>query len=411
MIKERAGVNLKEQLKVIGRGTEEVISEEELNKKLKKSIESDKPLNIKAGFDPTAPDIHLGHTILLNKMKQFQELGHQVIFLIGDFTGMIGDPSGKNETRPVLTKEEVIKNSETYKNQIFKILDKKKTKIVFNSSWMEKMNAEDLIKLCATYTVARMLERDDFLKRYKEQRPIFIHEFLYPLVQGYDSVMLKADIELGGTDQKFNLLVAREIQRTYGIEPQVIITLPILEGIDGKQKMSKSLGNYIGVDEPPKEIFGKIMSINDEIMIRYFELLSDISLKEVGRIKIDIEQGKMNPKDAKVCLAREIVERFYDQEAARDASLEFDQVFKLKGFPEDAEEVQWPYGEEKKWLPQILKELKVTESSSEAKRLIKQGAVAINDEKITDIDTYLENGAEYRIKVGKKKFLKIIPAK
>ena len=395
-------MNAQEQLKIIERGTEEIIDRTELKRKLKESLEKKRPLNIKAGFDPTAPDIHLGHTLLLNKMKQFQDMGHNVIFLVGDFTARIGDPSGKNETRPVLTRDEVVKNSETYQNQIFKILDPQKTKIVFNSAWMEKMNSVDLIRLCGTYTVARMLERDDFSKRYKDQRPISIHEFIYPLIQGYDSVMLKADIELGGTDQKFNLLVAREIQRTYGVEPQVIITLPILEGTDGKQKMSKSLGNYIGVDEPPKEIFGKIMSINDEIMIRYFELLSELPLKEKERL---------NPKDAKVLLAKEIVERFHSEKAARKAEEEFSQVFALKSFPEDAEEIAWPYKEREKWLPLVLKEQNVLESSSEAKRLIKQGAIMINDEKIHDLDFHLRSDREYRIKVGKKKFVKILPKK
>lgn len=404
-------MNLKEQLKIIEKGTVEIINKEELIKKVKESIESDRPLNIKAGFDPTSPDIHLGHTVLLNKLKQFQQLGHNVIFLIGDFTAMIGDPSGKNETRPVLTKDEIIKNSKTYQNQIFKILDSKKTKIVYNSNWMQKMSAEFLVKLCATYTVARMLERDDFLKRYKEQKPISIHEFLYPLIQGYDSVILKADIEIGGTDQKFNLLVAREIQRAYGLEPQVIITLPILVGIDGKQKMSKSLGNYIGVDESPKEIFGKIMSINDQLMMTYYETISGLTINEIKRIRKDIEKNKLHPKQAKIKLAKEIVERFYNKELAEKAEQEFDKIFTQKDFPENAPEVIWPYQEKKKWLPILLKEIEIVGSSSEARRLIKQGAITVNGQKIKDINTHLTNNKKYSIKVGKKKFLKITPKK
>ncbi|HUU50086.1 MAG TPA: tyrosine--tRNA ligase [Nitrospinota bacterium] len=406
-------MNLKEQLRIIEKGTVEIINKEELIKKAKESQESKRPLNIKAGFDPTSPDIHLGHTLLLSKLKQFQQLGHNVIFLIGDFTAMIGDPSGKNETRPVLTKDEIIKNSKTYQNQIFKILDPQETKIVYNSDWMEEMSAEFLIKLCATYTVARMLERDDFLKRYKEQRPITIHEFLYPLIQGYDSVKLKADIEIGGTDQKFNLLVAREIQRTYGLEPQVIITLPILVGIDGKQKMSKSLGNYIGIDESPKEIFGKIMSINDQLMMTYYETISELTDDEIEKIRKDIEKNRLNPKQAKIKLAKEIVERFYNKELAEKAEEEFNKIFTQKDFPENAPKTTWPYQEEEKKLTIILKENDYVDvgSSSEAVRLIKQGAITVNEQKISDIDYKLNSNEEYRIKVGKRQFLKIFPRK
>ena len=325
------------QLSIIKSGAAELISEEELLRKFKKSLKTGRPLRIKAGFDPTAPDLHLGHTVLIQKIRQFQELGHHIIFLIGDFTGMIGDPTGKSETRKPLTKEDVARNAETYKAQIFKILDEKKTEVVFNSSWMNNLSVSDLIILASKYTVARMLERDDFKKRYSGNRPIAIHEFLYPLIQGYDSVVLNADVELGGTDQKFNLLVGRELQREFGQEPQVVITMPLLEGLDGTNKMSKSLGNYVGITEPPGEIFGKIMSVSDELMLRYYELLSSISNTEIEALKDGLKKGTAHPKDAKSNLAKEIVARFHGKDAAVKAASEFDKVFKSKGLPEAIE--------------------------------------------------------------------------
>ena len=327
-----------EQLEQIRRGSEEIISEEELLKKLTKSYETNTPLRIKAGFDPTAPDLHLGHTVLIQKLKHFQDLGHQVLFLIGDFTGMIGDPSGKNETRRALTKEEVLANAETYKEQVFKILDPEKTEVVFNSTWMEKMSSSDMIKLASQYTVARMLERDDFTKRYKDNRPISIHEFIYPLVQGYDSVALKSDVELGGTDQKFNLLVGRDLQRAYNMAPQIALTMPILEGLDGVQKMSKSLNNYIGIAESPKDMFGKVMSISDELMFRYYLLLSDKSLAEIDELKKAVSDGSKHPMEAKKELAMEIVERFHSAEAAKEAREGFEQVFSKRENPDDMPE-------------------------------------------------------------------------
>lgn len=397
------------QWELITRGTVEILLPEDLEKKVKNSISSNIPLRVKAGFDPTAPDLHLGHTVLIQKLKHFQELGHEVIFLIGDFTGMIGDPSGQSETRRPLTQEEVMKNAKTYSQQIFKLLNPEKTIIEFNSRWLRKMSAEELIKLSARYTVARMLERDDFQKRYTEQKPISIHEFLYPLLQGYDSVALKADVELGGTDQKFNLLLARDLQRDCGQEPQVVITLPLLEGTDGVQKMSKSLGNYIGIDEPPREIFGKIMSISDSLMMRYYELLSDLAWTEISQLKEAMNKGHMNPKDVKVQLAKEIVRRFYDKAEAEKVAREFDLVFKEKKLPEILPEYKWRWGEDRMWVPYILKDLGITSGTSEAIRLIKAGAVSINEEKLSDTDAELSSSEEYVIKVGKKRFVKIIP--
>lgn len=395
-----------EQLEIIKRGTVEIISEEELVRKLERSYKDNKPLRVKVGFDPTAPDIHLGHTVLLEKMRQFQELGHEVIFLIGDFTGMIGDPSGKTETRKPLTRQEVLKNAETYKEQVFKILHPEKTVVMFNSEWFGSMTALDMCRLAQAETVARMLEREDFKKRFQEGRPITILEFLYPLLQAYDSVYLKADIELGGTDQKFNLLMGRHLMRLYGMEEQVIITMPLLEGVDGVQKMSKSLGNYIGINEPADEMFGKIMSINDELMLKYYELLSHISVDELNKLKEGIKQGRINPRDAKEALAVEIVTRYHGKEAAEKAKERFIKLFRMKEAPEDIETLEIKDEGEGVWLPKILKEKAITKSTSEAIRLIKQGGIRVNDEQIMNPDIKLKEG-QYIIKVGKKRFVRL----
>lgn len=394
------------QLEIIKRGIVEIILEEDLKKKLERSYKEGKPLRVKAGFDPTAPDIHLGHTVLLEKMRQFQELGHEVIFLIGDFTGMIGDPSGKTETRKPLTREEVLKNAETYKEQVFKILDPEKTVIMFNSEWFNKMTALDMCRLAGAETVARMLEREDFKKRFTEGRPITILEFLYPLLQAYDSVYLKADIELGGNDQKFNLLMGRQLMKIFGMEEQVIITMPLLEGLDGVHKMSKSLGNYIGINEAPDEMFGKIMSINDELMLKYYELLSHISLEELNALKNGIKEGKINPRDAKEALAVEIVTRYHSKELAEKARENFVKLFRKKEIPEDIETVEVKDEGEGVWLPKIMKEYRLTTSTSEAIRLIKQGALRINNEHIMNPDIKLKAG-EYIVKVGKRRFIRI----
>lgn len=398
-------VSPQKQFEIIKRGTVEIILEKELLHKLERSYKENKPLTVKAGFDPTAPDIHLGHTVLLEKMRQFQELGHRVVFLIGDFTGMIGDPSGKSETRKPLTREEVLENAKTYKEQIFKILDPERTVVEFNSNWFSKMNAEDLIRLASHYTVARMLERDDFKQRFLSQTPISIHEFIYPLIQGYDSVVLKADIELGGTDQKFNLVVGRELQKEYGQEPQVIITMPLLEGTDGVKKMSKSLGNYIGINEAPEDMFGKLMSINDELMLRYYELLSHISNEELEELKRGIKEGSVHPMEAKERLSLEIVERYHGKEKALKAKEYFDRVIRKKDIPEDIPVHEIKGGEEL-WLPKVLKDSGLVKSSSEARRLIIQGAVEVNGEIIRDPDQRLPKG-EYIIRVGKRRFLKV----
>jgi tyrosyl-tRNA synthetase len=394
------------QFEIIKRGAVEIIVEDELMRKLRKSYEEKRRLKIKAGFDPTAPDIHLGHTVLLEKMRQFQELGHEVIFLVGDFTGMIGDPSGKSEIRKPLTREEVLENAKTYKEQIFKILDPNATTIAFNSEWMSALTAEDMIRLAGRYTVARMLERDDFRERFVSQNPISIHEFLYPLIQGYDSVVLKADVELGGTDQKFNLIVGRELQREYRQEPQSLILMPLLEGLDGIKKMSKSLGNYIGIAEPPKEIFGKIMSISDELMFRYYELLSRISIEELNVLKEGIQTGKIHPKKAKENLALEIVERYWSNDEAFKAKEEFERVFKEKGLPDEISLVELKWEEDEMWVPKMMKLSGLTSSTGEAIRLIKQGGVAIDDKRYSDPDEKLAKG-NYLFKVGKRKFLKI----
>ncbi|MDQ7787117.1 MAG: tyrosine--tRNA ligase [Thermodesulfovibrionales bacterium] len=395
------------QLERIKRGALEIIVEEEFLKKLEKSCTESRPLIIKAGFDPTAPDIHLGHTVLLEKMRQFQEMGHQVVFLIGDFTGMIGDPTGRSETRKPLTREDVIKNAETYKKQVFKILDPEKTKVTFNSEWLGKMSVPDFLKLGAMQTVARMLEREDFRKRYENQQDITILEFYYPLFQAYDSVYLRADVELGGTDQKFNILMGRTLQRKMGVPEQSVVLMPLLEGLDGVNKMSKSLGNYIGIDETPQEMYGKIMSVSDELMLRYYELLSHISLEELHALKNGLQSGSIHPKKAKQDLAAEIVERYWGREEALKAKEEFDQIFRQKGLPDEI-----PVGNislENNWLPQIMKDTGLAKSTSEAIRLIRQGGVKLNDNAVTDADARVAKG-EFILKVGKRRFCKIIVA-
>jgi tyrosyl-tRNA synthetase len=396
------------QLEIIKRGTFEIIQEKELFLKLVKSTKENKPLKIKAGFDPTAPDIHIGHTVLIEKLRQFQELGHEVIFLIGDFTGMIGDPTGKSETRKPLTKDDVLKNAETYKEQVFKILDQEKTRITFNSQWLESLSAIELIKLQAKQTVARMLEREDFKQRFHSQTPIGIHEFIYPLLQGYDSVVLHADVELGGTDQRFNLLMGRELQKEYGQEPQVIVIMPLLEGLDGVKKMSKSLGNYIGISEQPKDIYGKTLSISDELMIKYYELLSHTGIDELTRLKEGLHAGTIHPKKAKEDLAVELVDRYWGEEAARHAKEEFDKVFKDKGLPDDIPVFELIWDDHEIWLPRIMKASGLVQSTGEAMRLIKQGAVNVDNEKIDNPDARLARG-DYIIKTGKRKFIRIKP--
>ena len=395
-------ISTKKAVELISRGAEEILVGEELKKKL----DSGKRLNIKAGFDPTAPDLHLGHTVLINKLRQFQMLGHQIIFLIGDFTGMIGDPSGKSATRPPLSTEEVRENAKTYQEQIFKILDPDLTKVVFNSLWMNKMNAADLIRLASHHTVARMLERDDFDKRYKSNQPISIHEFLYPLIQGYDSVELDADVELGGTDQKFNLLVGRQLQEVYGKSPQVVITMPILEGLDGNQKMSKSLGNYIGIDEPAKEIFGKIMSVSDNLMWRYFELLSFKEPNEIDQYKKQIKSGA-NPRDIKFELAAEIITRFHDAKSAENAKNDFIKRFSNNAIPDVIDEIEIKVGNEGIVFANLLKEIKLVSSTSDAHRMIKQAAVKIDGERVDDGKQILQEGFSAVIQVGKRKFARV----
>jgi tyrosyl-tRNA synthetase len=389
-------------LEVIRRGADEVILEEDLVRKLARG----KPLRVKAGFDPTAPDLHLGHTVLLNKMRQFQELGHHVMFLIGDFTGMIGDPTGRNVTRPPLTPEQIAANAETYKAQVFKVLDASRTEIMFNSTWCSQLGSSGLVKLAGSYTVARMLERDDFSKRFAEQRPISIHEFLYPLVQGYDSVAMRADVELGGTDQKFNLLVGRELQKQYGQESQVIITMPLLEGLDGVNKMSKSLGNYVGIADAPGDMFGKLMSISDELMWRYIELLSFESLETIRGWKRDVDAGG-NPREVKVRFAQEIVTRFHDRRAADAALEDFESRFRHGGVPEDlVEQVMQVPGADAA-IAQVLKSAGVCPSTSDAHRMIEQGGVRVNGEKVSDKSLRLTAGVTYVLQVGKRKFAKV----
>ena len=398
-------IDPREAMALIKRGAEEVLLESELEERL----QAGRPLRVKAGFDPTAPDLHLGHTVLINKLRQFQDLGHEVLFLIGDFTGMIGDPTGKSATRPPLTRDEVLENARTYEEQIYKILDPERTLVVFNSSWMGEMSAADLIQLAARQTVARMLERDDFSKRYRNGQPIAIHEFLYPLIQGYDSVALKADVELGGTDQKFNLLMGRELQKQYGQPPQVVITMPLLEGLDGVNKMSKSLGNYVGIDEPPEEMFGKLMSISDELMWRYFELLSFRPMADIERLKQEVATGR-NPRDVKFELAEEIVARFHDRATAERARQAFIARFQKGALPDELPEVALAPGDEGMPLPRLLKEAGLVASTSEGIRMIRQGAVRINGDRVGDKDLRVRTGdLPLVVQVGKRRFARVVP--
>jgi tyrosyl-tRNA synthetase len=394
--------SLEHQLEIIKRGADELLIESELREKLK----SGRPLRVKAGFDPTAPDLHLGHTVLINKLRHLQDLGHHVLFLIGDFTGMIGDPSGKNTTRPPLSRDEVQANAATYTEQVFKILDRDRTEVVFNSAWMDRMNAADLVRLAAQHTVARMLERDDFAKRYKGKQPIAIHEFLYPLVQGYDSVALKSDLELGGTDQRFNLLMGREVQKEHGQAPQCILTMPLLEGTDGINKMSKSLGNYIGINEPPAEIFGKVMSISDELMWRYIELLSLEPSQKTREKKQAVERGG-NPRDVKFGFAKEMVARFHGSQAGEAAAADFEARFKRDEMPVDLPEVRVESKGKALTLPQLLKQCGLTASASEALRLIEQGGVRVDGEKVSDKSLVIAPGKQFVVQIGKRKYARI----
>jgi len=395
-------MNQTELLAQLKRGCDEILVEAELVERLK----TGKPMRIKAGFDPTAPDLHLGHTVLINKLRQFQDLGHEVLFLIGDFTGMIGDPTGKSATRPPLTVEQVEENAKTYQQQIFKILDKDKTTVMFNSSWMNKMSPADLIQLAAKHTVARMLERDDFNKRYHSGQPIAIHEFLYPLIQGYDSVEMKSDVELGGTDQKFNLLVGRELQKHYGQKPQVVMTMPLLEGTDGVNKMSKSLGNYIGIDEAPDEIFGKLMSISDDLMWRYFELLSFRPLSEIEGFKQQVDDGA-NPRDIKFLLAEEIIARFHSEVEATKSRENFIARFQKGAMPDDIDEIELTAVDGEMPIANLLKEAGLVNSTSDAYRMIKQGAVKIDGKKVDSRDLKIKAGSEHIYQVGKRRFAKV----
>jgi tyrosyl-tRNA synthetase len=395
--------SIEESLAIIRRGAEEILVEEELVAKLK----TGRPLRVKAGFDPTAPDLHLGHTVLLNKMRQLQDLGHEIQFLIGDFTGMIGDPSGKNETRPPLTPEQVTENAQTYAKQVFKVLDPKKTHVMFNSEWMNKLTTVDLIKLASTYTVARMLERDDFHKRYTSGQPIAIHEFLYPLLQGYDSVAMKADIELGGTDQKFNLLMGRELQKHFGQAPQAVIMLPLLPGLDGVKKMSKSLGNYIGIDETAEQIFGKIMSLSDETMWLYYELISFRTLEEIKTLRDEVGAGK-NPRDIKFLLGEEIAARFHGEQAAKQARDNFIAQFQKGKRPDNIPEMIIEVGAEGKLLPNVIKEIGFADSGSSARRLIRQGAVRIDNEKVLDENLQLHAKRTINLQVGKLNYATVV---
>ena len=394
-------VDVENSLQVIKRGCDELLIESELVERLK----AGRPLRIKAGFDPTAPDIHLGHTVVINKLRHFQDLGHHVMFLIGDFTGLIGDPTGKNVTRPALSREQILENAKTYKEQVFKILDPEKTEVCFNSAWFDGLGAAGMIKLAAQHTVARMLERDDFAKRYAVGLPIAIHEFLYPLCQGYDSVAMRADVELGGTDQKFNLLVGRELQKHYGQAPQCVLTMPLLEGLDGVNKMSKSLGNYIGIDETPREIFGKVMSVSDDLMWRYFDLLSFRSNAEIAALKASVVAGR-NPRDVKVMLGQELVARFHTPRAAEEALAEFEARFRQGVLPDDMPDLTLRL-EEPALLVQVLKQAGLTTSTSEAMRMIEQGAVRANGDKVSDRSATLPAGEAVVLQVGKRKFARV----
>ncbi len=406
-------MDIDRDLEIIKRGAVDLINEEDLRKKLIRSKEQNKPLRVKLGLDPTAPDLHLGHTVVLQKLKQFQELGHIAIFLIGDFTGLIGDPTGRVETRPQISKEVLMANAETYKEQVFKILDPEKTEVRFNSEWFEAMNAADMIRLCAQYTMARMMEREDFRNRYQNNLPISIHEFLYPLVQGYDSVALRADVELGGHDQIFNLFVGRDIQKVYGQESQCIVTVPLLEGTDGVNKMSKSYGNYVGIDEPPDTMFGKLMSISDDLMLKYYELLSDIPLEEFKRLKEGISAGTYHPREAKVNLAKEIITRFHSAAAAQVAHESFDKMFRDKEVPEDIDTIEMIRPKSPVSLPHFLRDIGAVSSTAEGKRMIQQGGVSYVDEgkfiKVTsEVLPIIDTVKEIIIKVGKRTYKKAV---
>ncbi len=396
-----------EQIALIERGAVDFHSKEDLVRKLHRSLETGVPLTIKAGFDPTAPDLHLGHTVLIQKLRHFQILGHNVHFLIGDFTGLIGDPTGKSDTRPPLTPEDVKRNAETYKEQVFKILDPEKTTVVFNSTWLGKLTSFEMIRLASELTVARMLERDDFKKRFESNRPISIHEFLYPLIQGYDSVAMKADVELGGTDQLFNLLMGRDLQRSRGQEPQVVLTMPLLEGLDGVNKMSKSLGNYIGISEAPDSIFGKIMSISDDLMFRYYELLSDLGMAEILALKEKIATDQIHPKAAKVQLAKEMVARFHNQGAAEDAERNFEQVFARHEVPDEIEEVRVAAAEAEIWVPKLLLDAGLVKSTSDGRRMMQQQAVSIEGKKVEDVNAVIPATGTVLLKVGKRRFCRV----
>lgn len=400
--------SVEEQIALIARGTVDLVSLEDLKTKLARSVKTGKPLKVKAGFDPTAPDLHLGHTVLLQKLRHFQMLGHEINFLIGDFTGLIGDPTGKSDTRPRLTREDVERNAESYKEQVFKILDPQKTKVVFNSSWLGELSSYDMIRLASELTVARMLEREDFKVRFDNGRPISIHEFLYPLIQGYDSVALEADVELGGTDQLFNLLMGRDLQRSHKQEPQVVLTMPLLEGLDGVNKMSKSLGNYIGITESADNIFGKVMSVSDELMFRYYELLSDLAIEEIAELKIELESGRIHPKEVKVRLALELTERFHDREAAEKAQHNFEQVFARHELPDDIPECEIAAGEEPIWLPKLLLEAGLVASTSDGRRMVKQNAVSVDGEKVTDVEANIPAEGRVLLRVGKRRFCQVI---
>jgi len=397
---------LNEQMDVIRRGTVDLLPEDELVKKIEKSIKENKPLIIKQGFDPTAPDIHLGHTVGIRKLRQFQELGHQVVVIIGDYTAMVGDPSEKNSTRPRLTHGQVMQNAETYRQQFFKILDESKTELRFNGGWFKKLTFENIMELASKFTVARMLERDDFSKRYTGQLPISIHEFFYPLMQGYDSVMIKADVELGATEQKFNLVIGRQIQKEYGQEPQIVLTLPVLEGIDGTQRMSKSLGNYIGIDEAANEIYGKVMSIPDKLIYPYFELVTDVSLKELKSIKAQLEDSNINPRDIKKYLGRTIVRMYHGEETSKSAESAFEQVFVKKDIPDEMPE--FSLEQDKIRIDDLLITTKTATSKNEARRLITQGGVSVDGEKIDNAFTEIELSGEKVLKVGKRKFARLL---
>jgi len=400
--------SVEEQIALIERGTVDLISREDLVRKLTRSVQTGEPLKIKAGFDPTAPDLHLGHTVLLQKLRHFQQLGHKIYFLIGDFTGLIGDPTGKSDTRPRLTRKDVERNAETYKEQVFKILDPEQTKVVFNSAWLGELSSYEMIKLASELTVARMLEREDFRQRFDNGRPISIHEFLYPLIQGYDSVAIEADVELGGTDQLFNLLMGRDLQRSHNQEPQVVLTMPLLEGLDGFNKMSKSLGNYIGITESPDDIFGKVMSVSDELMFRYYELLSDLTVDEIAEMKKEMGKGALHPKKVKMRLARELTLRFHGAAAAEKAENNFEQVFKRHELPDEIPGQEIKADEEEIWLPKLLLESGLVNSTSDGRRMIKQNAVSVDGNKITDVDAVIPAKGEVLLRVGKRRFCQVV---